>query len=120
MGHLAAAVADNALCGLLKRAGIQRVRVIPEGRQAQLGPPLLLVLRFLRRFGLGESIMIAPVFRIVLQRAQPLEGLFIGTISDLAEQFIGCLLYTSVPLGSTSMFAVKCSSSYARVGTASP
>ena len=92
MGHLAAAVADNALCGLLKRAGIQRVRVIPEGRQAQLGPPLLLVLRFLRRFGLGESIMIAPVFRIVLQRAQPLEGLFIGTISDLAEQFIGILL----------------------------
>lgn len=36
--------------------------------------------------------MIAPVFRIVLQRAQPLEGLFIGTISDLAEQFIGILL----------------------------
>ena len=36
--------------------------------------------------------MIAPVFRIVLQRAQPLEGLFIGTISDLAEQFIGIFL----------------------------
>ena len=36
--------------------------------------------------------MIAPVFRIVLQDAQPLEGLFIGTISDLAEQFIGILL----------------------------
>ena len=34
----------------------------------------------------------APVFRIVLQRAQPLEGLFIGTISDLAEQFVGVLL----------------------------
>ena len=29
--------------------------------------------------------MIATVFRIVLQRAQPLEGLFIGTISDLAD-----------------------------------
>ena len=61
-------------------------------RQAQLGLPFLLFLLFLRRFGLGESIMIAPVFRIVLQRAQPLEGLFIGTISDLAEQFIGILL----------------------------
>ena len=36
--------------------------------------------------------MIAPVFRIVLQDAQPLEGLFIGTISDLAEQFVGILL----------------------------
>ena len=61
-------------------------------RQAQLGLPFLLFLLFLRRFGLGESIMIAPVFRIVLQRAQPLEGLFIGTISDLAEQFVGVLL----------------------------
>ena len=61
-------------------------------RQAQLGLPFLLFLLFLRRFGLGESIMIAPVFRIVLQRAQPLEGLFIGTISDLAEQFVGILL----------------------------
>ena len=60
-------------------------------RQAQLGLPFLLFLLFLRRFGLGESIMIAPVVRIVLQRAQPLEGLFIGTISDLAEQFIGIL-----------------------------
>ena len=36
--------------------------------------------------------MIAPVFRIFLQRAQPLECLFIGTISDLAEQFVGILL----------------------------
>ena len=36
--------------------------------------------------------MIAPVFRIVLQHAQPLECLFIGTISDLAEQFVGILL----------------------------
>ena len=61
-------------------------------RQARLGLPFLLFLLFLRRFGLGESIMIAPVFRIVLQRAQPLEGLFIGTISDLAEQFVGVLL----------------------------
>ena len=61
-------------------------------RQAQLGLPFLLFLLFLRRFGLGDSIMIAPVFRIVLQRAQPLEGLFIGTISDLAEQFVGVLL----------------------------
>ena len=61
-------------------------------RQAQLGLPFLLFLLFLRRFGLGEGIMIAPVFRIVLQRAQPLEGLFIGTISDLAEQFVGVLL----------------------------
>ena len=36
--------------------------------------------------------MIAPVFRIVLQDAQPLEGLLVGTISDLAEQFVGILL----------------------------
>ncbi len=40
MGHLAAAVADNTLFGLLKGAGFQRVRVIPEGGQAQLGLPL--------------------------------------------------------------------------------
>ena len=39
MGHLAAAVADNTLFGLLKGAGFQRVRVIPEGGQAQLGLP---------------------------------------------------------------------------------
>ena len=92
MGRLAAAVADNAVCGFLKSPSFQRVWVIPEGGQAQLGLPFLFFLLFLRRFGLGESIMIAPVFRIVLQRAQPLEGLFIGTISDLAEQFIGILL----------------------------
>ena len=92
MGRLAAAVAGNAIRGLLKSAGFQRIGVIPEGGQAQLGLPLLLFLLFLRRFGLGESIMIAPVFRIVLQRAQPLECLFIGTISDLAEQFVGILL----------------------------
>jgi len=36
--------------------------------------------------------MVAPVFRIVLQDAQPLEGLLIGTISNLAEQFVGVLL----------------------------
>ena len=61
-------------------------------RQAQLGLPFLFFLLFLRRFGLGEGIMIAPVFRIVLQRAQPLEGLFIGTISNLAKQLVGVLL----------------------------
>ena len=61
-------------------------------RQAQLGLPLLLFLLLLRRFGPGEGIMIAPVFRIVLQDAQPLEGLLVGTISDLAEQFVGILL----------------------------
>ena len=92
MGRLATAVADNAVCGFLKSPSFQRVWVIPEGGQAQLGLPFLFFLLFLRRFGLGEGIMIAPVFRIVLQRAQPLEGLFIGTISNLAEQFIGILL----------------------------
>ena len=73
MGRLATAVAGNAIRGLLKSAGFQRIGVIPEGGQAQLGLPLLLFLLFLQRFGLGESIMVAPVFRIVLQRAQPLE-----------------------------------------------
>ena len=92
MGRLAAAVAGNAIRGLLKSAGFQRIGVIPEGGQAQPSLPLLLFLLFLQRFGLGESIMIAPVFRIVLQDAQPLEGLLVGTISDLAEQFVGVLL----------------------------
>lgn len=73
MGRLAAAVAGNAIRGLLKSAGFQRIGVIPEVGQAQLSLPLLLFLLFIRRFGLGESIMIAPVFRIFLQRAQPLE-----------------------------------------------
>ena len=36
--------------------------------------------------------MIAPVFRIVLQDSQPLEGLLVGTISNLAEQFVSVLL----------------------------
>ena len=92
MGRLAAAVAGNAIRGLLKSAGFQRIGVIPEGGQAQLGLPLLLFLFFLRRFWPGEGIVVAPVLRIVLQRTQPLEGLFIGTISDLAEQFVGVLL----------------------------
>ena len=92
MSCLAAAVADNALLGLLKSAGIQRVRVISEGGQAQLDPPLLLALLFLRRFGFGEGVVVAQVFRIVLQCAQPLEGLFIGAISDLAEKLVGILL----------------------------
>jgi len=35
MGRLAAAVTDNAIWGFLKRAGVQRVRVIPEGGQAR-------------------------------------------------------------------------------------
>ena len=59
-----------------------------EQWQARLSLPLLLSLLFLRRFRLEKGVMVAPVVRIVLQRAQPLEGLFIGTISDLAEQFI--------------------------------
>ena len=92
MGRLAAAVTDNAIWGFLKRAGVQRVRVIPEGGQAQLGPPLLLLLLFLRCFRLGEGVVVPPVLRVVLQDAQPLEGLLVGTLSDLAEQFIGVLL----------------------------
>ena len=39
MGRLAAAVADNAVCGFLKSPSFQRVWVIPEGGQAQLGLP---------------------------------------------------------------------------------
>ena len=92
MGRFATAVTDNAVCGLLKSAGFQRVGVIPEGGQAQPGPPLLLLLLFLWCFGLGDGVMVAPALRIVLQDAQPLEGLFIGTISNLAEQFVGILL----------------------------
>ena len=92
VGCLAATVAGDAIYGLLKSAGFQRVRVIPEGGQAQLDPPLPLFLGFLQCFGPGDGIVVAPVFRIVFQRAQPLEGLFIGAITDLAEQFIGILL----------------------------
>ena len=60
MSRLAAAVADNAIWGLLKSAGFQRGGVIPEGGQAQLGLPLLLFLFFLRRFWPGEGIVVAP------------------------------------------------------------
>ena len=62
MGCFAAAVADNAIRGLLKSAGFQRVGVIPEGGQTQLGLPFLLFLLFLRRFGLGEGVVVAPQF----------------------------------------------------------
>ena len=44
VGRLAAAAADNTFFGFLKGPGIQRVRVIPEGGQAQLGLPFLLFL----------------------------------------------------------------------------
>ena len=57
MGRLAAAVAGNAIRGLLKSAGFQRVGVIPEGGQAQLGLPLLLFLLVLRRFELGDGVV---------------------------------------------------------------
>ena len=66
--------------------------MIPEGGQTQLGLPLLLFLLFLRRFGIGEGVVVAPVFCISLQSAQPFKDFLIGTISDLAEQFIGILL----------------------------
>ena len=75
VGRLAAAVAGNAIRGLLKSAGFQRIGVIPEGGQAQLDPPLPLFLGFLQCFGPGDGVVVAPVFRIVFQRAQPLEGL---------------------------------------------
>ena len=77
MGRLATAVADNAIRGLLKSAGFQRVGVIPEGGQTQLGPPLLLILLFLWCLGLGDGVVIAPIFRIVLLDSQPLEGLLV-------------------------------------------
>ncbi len=41
MGRLATAVTDNAVCGFLKSPSFQRVWVIPEGGQAQLGLPFL-------------------------------------------------------------------------------
>ena len=76
MSLLATAVTDNTYCGLLKSPRFQRVQVIPEGGQAKLGLPFLLFLLFLQCFGIGEGIMVAPVFRIVLQDAQPLELVF--------------------------------------------
>ena len=39
MGHPAAAVAGNAIRGLLKSASFQRIGVILEGGQTQLGLP---------------------------------------------------------------------------------
>ena len=38
--------------------------------------------------------MISPFLRIVLQCAQPLEDLFIGAVSDLAEQVVGAFFET--------------------------
>ena len=66
--------------------------MIPEEGQAQLDPALLLFLLFLRRFRLGQGIIIAPVFGIFFQNPQPLESFFIGVISNLAEQLVGVLL----------------------------
>ena len=57
--------------------------MIPEGGQAQPGLPLLLFLLFLRRFGPGDGVVVAPVFRVVLQHAQPLEHPPVGAVPDL-------------------------------------
>lgn len=58
----------------------------------KIDPALLLFLLFLRRFRLGQGIIIAPVFGIFFQNPQPLESFFIGVISNLAEQLVGILL----------------------------
>ena len=92
MSLLATAITDNTCCGLLKSASFQRVRVIPEGGQAQFGLPLLLFLLFLQHFWLRNGVVVAPVFRIVFQDSQPLEHFFIRAISNLTEQFISILL----------------------------
>ena len=92
MSGLTATVAANTLFGLIKSPSIQRVWVIPKGRQTQLEPLFFLALLFFWRLGFRDSIMVSPIFRIVFQRTQPLECFFIGAISDLTEQVVGILL----------------------------
>lgn len=61
MGGLTATVADNTLFGLIKSPSIQRVWVIPKGRQTQLEPLFFLALLFFWRFGFRDSIMVSPI-----------------------------------------------------------
>ena len=94
MGRLAAAVADNAVCGFLKSPSFQR----GSGDTGRPGRPSWACRSFSfcfssRRFGLGDGRSGCPSFpEHPFSVPSLLRVFFVGTISDLAEQFIGIFL----------------------------